>query len=156
MRAPIGLTVLAFSLAALLSPAPAKAGVYGDDLAKCLVEHTNDGDKIVLAQWIFTVMSAHPSAASLARISDADRTAVARQAGRVFETLLTDSCKEQTGKAVKYEGTAALGSSFKVLGEIAMNTLLANPSVAAESQNFMTYVDEAKIKAAFGAASGGN
>lgn len=41
-----------------------------------------------------------------------------------------------------------------VLGEIAMTTLMANSAVAAETQNFVNYVDEKKIKAAFGGESG--
>ncbi|KGM56300.1 hypothetical protein N800_08885 [Lysobacter daejeonensis GH1-9] len=154
MRASLGLTALLLLSLASLNPGPVHAGVYGDDLAKCLVERTSDGDKVLLAQWIFTVISVHPSAASLGEVSDADRAKVAKQAGKVFETLLTDSCKEQTVKAVKYEGADTLGSSFKVLGEIAMTTLLADQNVAAESQNFIKYVDEAKIKAALSGTSG--
>lgn len=144
----IFLTATALSLAAAVHPAPAHAGVYGDDLAKCLVERTSDADKILLAQWIYTVISVHPSAASLGKISDADREAVAERAGKVFETLLTDSCREQAAKTIKYEGTDALGNGFKVLGEIAMTTLLGDPGVSAESQNFVKYVDQAKITAA--------
>lgn len=150
---PVAASMLLF-VAASASP-PAHAGVYGDDLAKCLVEKTSDGDKVLLAQWIYTVLSVHPSAASIGAVSAADRTDVAKKAGVVFEALLTDSCREQTTKAVKYEGVEAIGSSFKVLGGIATNTLMSDPAVAAESQNFIQYVDEAKIKAVFEAAQGG-
>lgn len=145
-----------FLMLVAFNPGPAVAGVYGDDLARCLVETTSDSEKVMLAQWIYTVISVHPSAAALAEVSDADRTAVARQAGKVFETLLTDSCREQTAKVVKYEGADALGDSFKVLGEIAMTTLLTNPVVAAESQSFVKYVDEAKLNAVFADAPGGD
>ena len=131
-NAPI-LTFLAIALAALSIPSPAEAGVFGDDLSKCLVEKTSDTDRLVLAQWIFTVMSVHPSAALLAKVSDADRTSVAKKAGKVFETLLTDSCKVQTAKAVKYEGSDTLKGSFKALGEIAMNSILSNPRVSEET-----------------------
>jgi hypothetical protein len=156
MRIPAGLAVAALALAAGLQPAPAHAGLYGDDLAKCLVERTSDADKILLAQWIYTVISVHPSVASLGKISDADREAVAERAGKVFETLLTDSCGEPAAKAIKYEGTGALGNGFKVLGEIAMTTLLGNPRVSAESENFVKYVDQAKIKAALEGSGAGD
>ena len=144
VAATLSVALLAFG------PMRAHAGVYGDDLAKCLVEKTSDSDQVLLAQWIYTVMSVHPSAASLAKVSEADRTVVAKKASKVFETLLTESCKEQTVKAVKYEGTEELGNSFKVLGGIAMKTLMSDPAVAAESQNFVQYVDEKKIKAVLG------
>lgn len=148
MRFSIVVAFGALSLAAALHPTPANAGIYGDDLAKCLVERTSDADKILLAQWIYTVISVHPSAAALGKISDADREAVAERAGKVFETLLTASCREQAAKTIKYEGTEALGNGFKALGEIAMTTLLGDPAVSAESQNFARYVDQAKITAA--------
>lgn len=139
----------------LLGAGPAAAGVYADDLAKCLVAKTSDGEKVLLAQWIYTVISVHPSAASLASVKESDRTGVAKQAGQVFETLLADSCREQSAQAVKYEGMDALRNSFKVLGEIAMTTLLSDPAVAAESQRFVKYVDEARIGAALVGPQGG-
>ena len=132
--------------AALLAPATGRAGVYSDALSRCLVERTSDEDKVLLARWIFTVISAHPSTTSLATINEAQKVETVRGAGELFETLLAESCRDETAKAIKYEGTQALNTSFKVLGEIAMNTLMANPVVQAESANFMQYVDEAKLE----------
>jgi hypothetical protein len=51
---------------------------------------------------------------------------------------------------MKYEGSQALGSSFKVLGEIAMTTLMGDPAVAAQLKDFVQYLDEDKIKAVLG------
>lgn len=141
--------------AALLAPATGRAGVYSDALSKCLVERTSDEDKILLAKWIFTVISAHPSATSLATINEAHKTETVRGTGELFETLLADSCRDETAKAVKYEGTLALNTSFKVLGEIAMNTLMASPVVQAESANFMQYVDETKLERLLSPQAGG-
>jgi hypothetical protein len=149
MRAHTLIVALLLAMAAL-HPGQARAGVYGDDLARCLVEKTSDSDKVLLAKWIFTIISAHPSAVSLAKVSEAERTAVARQTAGVFQTLLTDTCREQTVKAMKYEGSQALGSSFKVLGEIAMTTLMGDPAVAAQLKDFVQYLDEDKIKAVLG------
>ena len=141
---------LALPLALMLglaTPMAANAGVYSDDLSRCLVSHTGEQDQIVMAQWIFGVMAAHPSVAAVARIDDASRIATSKKMAQLFQTLLTESCKDETTKAVKYEGTDALKTSFKVLGEIAMQTLLAEPKVTAESQAFAQYLDEAKLKA---------
>jgi hypothetical protein len=149
MRSAVGFSVAVSLAAAMLLPGTAKAGIYSDDLSRCLVTKTSDADKILLAKWIFSVMSVHPSAAAIATISDADRTDVSEATAGVFEMLLTDSCRDESAKAVKYEGTVAIGNSFKVLGEIAMTTLLADPKVEAESQNFIKYVDEAKMKSVF-------
>ena len=139
---------------ASLAPATGHAGVYSDDLSKCLVARTSDEDKVLLAKWIFTVISAHPSTASLATIDEVEKVETAKGAGKLFETLLTASCHDETVKAVKCEGSPALGASFKVLGEIAMNTLLNDPKVQAESENFMQYVDLKKLEQSFAPSAG--
>lgn len=140
--------------AALLTPIIGHAGVYSDDLSKCLVARTSDEDKLLLAKWIFTVISAHPDTASLATVNNVEKVDVAKGTGKLFETLLTASCHDETTKAVKYEGSQALGAGFKVLGEIAMNTLLSNPKVQAESENFMQYVDTKKLEQSFAPSTG--
>lgn len=154
MLKPGPLLAAVLTAAALLAPATTHAGVYSDSLARCLVERTTDDDKVLLARWIFTVISAHPSAATLATIDETQKVATARGTGELFETLLTGSCREETMKAVRYEGTQALNASFKVLGEIAMNTLMTDPAVQAESANFMPYVDEEKLGAVFAPQDG--
>jgi hypothetical protein len=147
----IGLMVVT----AMISP-PARAGVYGDDLAKCLLSKTSDEEKIALAQWIFSIISVHPSVASIATVSDEGRTQASKKTALVFQQLLTDSCKDETTKAVKYEGTDAIKGSFKVLGEIAMNTLLTDPKVSAESQKFVEFMDEKKLNTVFGSTPAGD
>ncbi|HSR65562.1 MAG TPA: hypothetical protein VLM17_08185 [Xanthomonadaceae bacterium] len=140
--------VLPFAvLFGLATPLAAQAGVYSDDLSRCLVSHTQEADQIAMAQWIFGMMSVHPDVSAIARVDDAARTGTSKKMASIFQTLLTESCKEETAKAVKYEGAEALKNSFEVLGKIAMQTLMGNPKVAAESQAFMKYVDEAKLTA---------
>lgn len=131
----------------LATPVAARAGIYSDDLSRCLVSHTRDEDQIVMAQWIFGIMSAHPSVSAIATVDEAARTETSKKMAQIFQTLLTESCRDETAKAMKYEGADSLKSGFKVLGEIAMQTLIADPKVTAESQAFVKYVDEAKLKA---------
>ena len=149
MPTPTRVIAVFATVAALLVPAIGYAGVYSDDLSKCLVERTSDEDKVLLAKWIFTVISAHPSTTTLATINQEQKTETAKSTGKLFETLLTASCHDETAKAVKYEGPESLGVSFKVLGEIAMNTLMTNPKVQAESEYFMQYVDTKKLEQSF-------
>ncbi|NUS38910.1 MAG: hypothetical protein HOQ02_07795, partial [Lysobacter sp.] len=126
------LALPALLLLGLATPMAAKAGVYSDDLSRCLVSHTREADQIVMAQWIFGIMSVHPDVSSIAKVDDAARTTNSKKMALIFQTLLTESCKDETAKEVKYEGTEALKNSFEVVGKIAMQTLLGNPKVAAE------------------------
>ena len=147
------LTASLVLLLGLAAPAAARAGVYSDDLSRCLVAHTAEADQIVLAQWIYGIMSVHPDVASIARVDDGARERTSKQVARIFETLLTASCRDETARAMRYEGSEALGHSFEMLGKIAMQTLLGNPKVAAESQAFVRYMDQDKLKAVVGAAA---
>ena len=131
----------------LATPMVASAGVYSDDLSRCLVSHTREADQIAMAQWIFGIMSVHPDVSTIAKVDDAARTRSSKQVAQIFQALLTETCRDETAKAMKYEGSEALGHSFEMLGKIAMQTLLGNPKVAAESQAFVKYMDDAKLKA---------
>lgn len=144
MRHPV-LTIV--FLLGLAMPMAARAGVYGDDLSRCLVSHTKEDDQIVMAQWIFGIMSVHPNVSAIATVDEEARTGTTKKMAQIFQTLLTESCRDETAKAMKYEGSQALNESFKMLGGIAMKTLLANPKVEAEAQAFAKYLDEAKLKA---------
>lgn len=129
--------------------AAARAGIYTDDLSRCLVSKTTEGDKLLLAKWIFSTVALHPGVASMTRVSDEERLAINKEVAGLFGTLLTESCVVETRAAIKFEGEESLKNGFKVLGEIAMTSLLADKRVQGGSGDFAKYLDEAKLKAAF-------
>jgi hypothetical protein len=61
----------ALMLAALSASAPSVAGVYTDELAKCLVESTTARDRTTLVRWMFGAATAHPDVASIAKAAPA-------------------------------------------------------------------------------------
>ncbi len=64
--------------------------------------------------------------------------------------LLSVDCLAQARTAIKLEGSAAFGSAFKSLGELAMQEVMNNPSVNASIGEYMKYLDQQKLRAAFG------
>jgi hypothetical protein len=48
------------------------------------------------------------------------------------------------------EGSAAMLYAFRALGELAMKELMSNPEVAKSLSSYERFLDQAKIKAAFG------
>ena len=58
--------------------------------------------------------------------------------------LLSVDCLAQARTAIK------LGSAFKSLGELAMQEVMNNPSVNASIGEYMKYLDQQKLRAAFG------
>ena len=123
------------------------AGVYGDDLTKCLVSSTTDADKALLMKWIFSAMSLNKEVAGYVDMPAGVREGINKDAGVLYMRLLTDSCKAQTRDAFKYEGQAAIGAAFTVLGQVASQGLFGDPAVAAGMADMIKHIDEAKLKA---------
>ena len=124
------------------------AGMYTDDLSRCLVESSTPSDKLALVKWIFTAISLHPSVKSIASVSTEQIDNANKETADIFVKLVTQTCKDQTVKAIKYEGQIAIQSSFGVLGQVAMMELISNPEVAAGMAGLEKYMDAEKIKSA--------
>lgn len=129
---------------------PAAAGMYGDQLSKCLVESTSQKDRTVLIRWVFAAMASHPEVSSLAAISDARGAELNREAGALFTKLLSESCASETRQALKAEGNGVMESSFNVLGQIAMQGLMTDPAVASYMAGLEAGIDGEKLEAALG------
>lgn len=127
-----------------------QAGVYSDDLSRCLVESSTPTDKSVLVKWMFTSMALHPDVAAMAKVSDAQRSKSNKAAADMFTKLVTETCLDQAKKAIKYEGAVALQQGFAVFGQVAGQELFANPNVAKALAGLGDHIDNEKISSALG------
>ena len=136
----------ALLLVALWAPASfARAGVYADDLSKCLVKSTSSEDQTALVVWVFAAMSAHPAIQSYSSTTEAQRAAATKRAAVLMQRLLTVDCRKESVAALKYEGSSSLGPAFNVLGQVAVRGLFSDPHVQAGMSGLGTDVDSAKI-----------
>ena len=136
--------IVAFSAMAFASGS--EAGVYADDLSRCLVEKTMPEDKVALVKWMFTLISVHPSVATMTNVTPEQLDASNKAVGELFMKLLTESCREETKRAIKYEGPAMMHRSFEMLGRAATAELFASPEVKAGFSGVGKYVDEKKLQ----------
>jgi hypothetical protein len=127
--------------------APAQAGVYTDDLSKCLVKSATPDDQKNLILWIFTAMSSHPAVKAYSNIADSQRDAFNKQAGALMQRLLTVDCRTETVASLKYEGSQAIPAAFGILGQVAMRGLMSDPSVAKGVAGLTAGLDNAKLEA---------
>ena len=127
------------------SASAAHAGIYTDDLSKCLVKSTSETDRTALIVWIFAAMADHPAVKSLATVSPAQHDVANQQAGVLLERLLLTDCRSQTVDAMRYEGSTALQGSFGVLGQVAMAGLMQNKAVADDIAGIAKSVDVSKF-----------
>jgi hypothetical protein len=124
------------------------AGVYTDDLSKCLVSSTTPEDKTNLVRWMFAAMSLHPEVSSLSTVTPEQRTEISHVVAGMIERLLTEGCRPQYRDAVRYEGQQSVQMSFQVLGQVAGRSLFDDPSVNTFMAEFGKYVDGKKLEAA--------
>jgi hypothetical protein len=141
---------LAGSLAGLAMVAlagAAQAGVYTDDLSKCLVSSTSERDQRVFMVWMFAALSAHPDMRAYSSMTDAQRQKFSADAGALFGRLVTKDCRAETIAALKYEGNAAMEGSFTVFGQVATRGLMSNSEVEKSLSGLMAGVDMKALEA---------
>jgi len=136
-----------FGLAALISAAPTFAGLYTDDLSRCIVDSTTVEDRTNLMKWIFVSMAQHPSVSAFAAVKPTDVDAANKTIGELFMRLLTESCVEKARDAIRIENVGALQASFQVLGQVASVDLASDPNVRNAMSGLDKYVDKSKLEA---------
>ena len=136
MKLRILLALLLFALSS-----SASAGPFNDKLAICLVKSTTQDDKLTLIRWIFAAMASHPGVRDLSEVSAGAGDKLNEQVADLFVSLLTDRCGTETQEAIKYEGQGAIGTSFEVLGRVAMQELMADGKVSAFMGGIDAHID---------------
>lgn len=145
MRRPVAIVALALSLCAPASFA--HAGVYSDDLSRCLVKSTTSQDQTAFMVWMFSAISRHPSVKAYANLTDVQRDQASKQAAELMQRLMTVDCRPETVAAMKHEGEGALTSAFEVFGGAAMRGLTTDPEVAKGMEALGSHIDASKFEA---------
>lgn len=131
----------------LAAAVPANAGVFTDDLSRCVVQKTSDADRTLLVKWMFAAVTKNPALAGMASLSQADRDKLNTQAADLYDRIILTDCRAQTVAALKNEGVEALGQAGKVLGGAAARQLMGSPEVSAEMEKIGNGVDKSRWKA---------
>lgn len=142
------ISILMFG-AALLFGARAEAGVYADDLSKCLVKSASVDDHATLIRWMFGALSLHPALQSMTTITPEQRDTYNTQMAALYERLIYGDCHSEAVAGLKYEGTQALIAGFQVFGEVAARDLFSNPLVTQGLSGLAKHFNAAKSSALY-------
>jgi hypothetical protein len=134
----------ALTLGALATPV--QAGIYGDDLSRCLVKASSNEDQQAMLLWIYAAMSQHPVAQTYSKMTPAQEADISKRAAMLMQRLLTVDCRTETVAALRYEGLSTLETAFEVLGETGMRALMNDPQVAKVTSALTDYIDETKFE----------
>jgi hypothetical protein len=137
---------LALALLLVAVSTSAVAGPFNDKMAVCLVKSTTEADRTVLMRWIFSAMASHPDVKDLASMSKAQGEKNSKDVANLVVSLLSERCAAETRDAIKYEGPGAIGSSFEVLGKVAMQGLMSDPEVAKYISSIAANLDAKALK----------
>ena len=143
------------TFAALLAGAlavPAQAGVFTDDLSRCLVTKSTDADRSKFMGWMFSAVSSDPELQKFTTLDRGKRDRIAKEAADVFQRLLFVDCRKEAVAALKAEGDSAVEQSFGALGRAATQQMFQSPQAQNELDSLGKNFDEKKIKALAGEA----
>lgn len=138
--------ITAIGTAAALA-APAQAGIYADDLTRCVVGKTTPADQTAIMQWLFSALAASPVVQEMAKVSSDQHARLNGGMTTVIQRLILKDCRPQAVAAMKYEGAGALQQSFELVGRVAVQNLMSDPSVVKQLQS----LDASSDRAAFAA-----
>jgi hypothetical protein len=116
----------------------ASAGIYTDDLSRCLVRSSSEQDRTLLTRWMFISMASNPAVKSLATVTPQVRTEANQGIARLFERLILTDCRKETIEALKYDGRGAFEAGFQTLGMVAGRELMMGPGMADETREMET------------------
>lgn len=125
---------------------PATAGVYADQLSKCLVESTSVKDRNQLVRWMFSAAAKHPAVKDLVNVTPEVLEQSNKRMGELMNRLLTVMCKTEAKQALKFEGQSTMESSFNALGQVAGREMFSDPSVVEGMASLDKYIDTEAIE----------
>tara|TARA_A100001388_G_C28574140_1_gene405712 strand:- start:263 stop:712 length:450 start_codon:yes stop_codon:yes gene_type:complete len=129
-----------------ISNKPIFGGPFGDDMSKCLVMASTSKDNILLGRWLVRVYGEHSGSKDLTNLSDYKKEQIDKDVARLLTRLLSEDCKVETKKALKFEGDIVMFNAFRVLGEVAGQELIEDKNVSNAINKFTEYVDYEKLK----------
>lgn len=138
---------VSFVTALAMGAGTAHAGVYNDDLTRCVVKSASPKDQKLLVTWVFAAISAHPEIRAYSNLVPGQRETFTKETGLLMERLLTVDCRPESVLAIKYEGADSVTGAFTVLGQVAMRGLMTDPDVAKVFSSMADSVDKAKLEA---------
>lgn len=137
------------ALAILACGTPAGAGVFTDDLSRCLVKQASDEDQNILMKWLFSAFALNPSLAPMTQITPAQRTEFTKAAAGVYVRLLVSDCRTEAVAALKNEGESSLGPAFGTLGRTTASRIFNSPAANAELEKLGDSFDKDALKKLF-------
>jgi len=135
--------------ASLLSPLAAQASQEAQNLGVCLTDSMNGKERKNLAKWIYLGMSTHSTIKPYSNASAKDIESSNKYVADLITRLITVDCPKQAKAVSKKTGTGGFEYAFGIVGKVAMQELMTEPSVSTSLGAFEKYLDQEKFNQVF-------
>ena len=134
---------LVIFLIASLAAAPSFAQLTpaSQALGGCMVDSLTGKERKKMATWIFFAMSAHPEIQQFSKVDQGTRDGIDQYIAGLITRLMTENCPDET-KAALQESSLAIQNAFQLVGQVAMQELMASQEVNIAISNFEKYLDQ--------------
>jgi hypothetical protein len=129
-----------------LMPGISNAGIFTDDLSRCLVIKTTDDEKIRMVRWFIAALGQHTEIRDIVSINTDAIEQVNREMGNTVNVLFFERCSTEANTAIKNEGEQSIVDAFKVIGGVAARTAMQNDAVNEAVESYIPYVDMEKLE----------
>jgi len=124
-----------------------QAGLYQDDLSRCLGSAAKPEDRTMLLRWVFAAMASNPKIKDMSQVSADQAKSLSVNAAGLMQRLMLTDCHRQTVEAIKYEGAGAIQQAFGTLGQIAMADLMREDASNAYMSDLTNHLDKPQWEA---------
>jgi hypothetical protein len=121
------------------------AGEHTDALSQCLTTNTTEADKAVMARWVYSTLSQHPSIKPIATLTIETTNATNQEMATLIETFMYNRCKIQVKNAVQYEGPKAIENSIRTYAQTTGQDILRDPSITKNVTDLAKHLDLMKL-----------
>jgi len=121
--------VIAVLLAITIQVNTVYAGVYSNQLTRCIIEAMDKQDKVQFSRYFVLMYSQSPEVQDMVSISEKQERNILENIAKLYSKLMTKSCKKLTKKVMKYEGTKGIVKSFTMLGRIRAQQIMKSKEV---------------------------
>lgn len=132
-------------LICLATSSSANSGEHANALSQCLIKNTTEKDKDVMARWVFSTLSQHPSISSMSTLSENTKTTADRDMAQLVETFMYNKCKVQVKNALQKEGPKAIELSIRQYAQVTGEEMLRDPSITNNVTNLAQHLDLMKL-----------
>ena len=133
----------------MMTPFMTHAGQNAQKLGVCLSDSLNGKERKNLAKWVYFGMSTHSTISPYSNVTKENLENMSKYVGELITRLMTEDCPNIAKKAFKEDGALAFEYAFGIVGQVAMQELMVEPSVTQSLGTFEKYLDQDKFDKIF-------